>query len=144
MKCFELRVLFTECGWSQRFPIKETVKVKFLDGEQTNAKEDGAKKENKERPKEGSDGKEPRESRDQKGGKADSEGGKADGKGGQGEKPVCRYFLSEAGCKKGQKCSFPHEWKGISKMGRCWLRFLATHAIRVPSQGGAACEKGDW
>ena len=37
-----------------------------------------------------------------------------------GEKPVCRYFLSESGCKKRQKCTFPHEWKGVSKQGRCW------------------------
>ena len=29
-------------------------------------------------------------------------------------------ILSNTGRKKGQKCSFPHEWKGVSKQGRCW------------------------
>ena len=44
-----------------------------------------------------------------------------------GERPICRYFLSESGCKKGQGCSFPHEWKGVSKQGRCWNCGSAQH-----------------
>ena len=101
-------------------PIKETVKVKALDGEQIPMKEEVAKKDQKDKPKDGSDAKDHRDGKDAKGGKQDSKGAKSDGKGFSGDKPVCRYFLSEAGCKKGQKCSFPHEWKGVSKMGRCW------------------------
>ena len=57
-------------------------------------------------------------------------GKKQDGKGGsKGDfkpeftangKPICRYFLSSGGCKKGAQCSFPHEWGSQSKQGRCW------------------------
>eukprot|EP00913_Durusdinium_trenchii_P001700 g1572.t1 len=101
-------------------PIKETVKVKALDGEQAPAKEEAVRKDHKEKHKEGQDTKEARDGKDAKGGKHDSKGAKNDAKPTSGEKPVCRYFLSETGCKKGHKCSFPHEWKGVSKMGRCW------------------------
>ena len=100
-------------------PIKETVKVKALDGDSGAGKDDGPKRDGKEKPKE-SDAKDGRDGKDQRGGKPDVKNGKADNKTGLNEKPVCRYFLSDSGCKKGQKCSFPHEWKGISKHGRCW------------------------
>ena len=79
----------------------------------------------------------------QPGGKGGKDGGKAtgknggkdggkkqDGKGGsKGDfkqeftadgKPICRYFLSSGGCRKGARCSFPHEWGSQSKQGRCW------------------------
>ena len=101
-------------------PIKETVKVKALDGEPAIAKEEVPKRDAKDRSKEGGDSKDPRDAKDSKGGKSGSKGAKGDGKGSAGDKPICRYFLSESGCKKGQTCPFPHEWKGVSKMGRCW------------------------
>ena len=101
-------------------PIKETVKVKALDGEHVPVKEEAVKKDHKEKVKENVDAKEARDGKESKGGKHDSKGAKSEAKTNPGEKPVCRYFLSETGCKKGQKCSFPHEWKGVSKVGRCW------------------------
>eukprot|EP00913_Durusdinium_trenchii_P006758 g6353.t2 len=96
-------------------PIKETVKVKALDGEHVPVKEEAVKKDHKEKVKENVDAKEARDGKESKGGKHDSKGAKSEAKTNPGEKPVCRYFLSETGCKKGQKCSFPHEWKGVSK-----------------------------
>ena len=101
-------------------PIKESVKVKAMDGEQVQTKEDSVKKDVKEKPKEGTDPKDARDGKNSKGGKADSKGSRDDQKGNTSEKPVCRYFLSDAGCKKGHTCTFPHKWKGVSKMGRCW------------------------
>ena len=100
-------------------PIKDTVKVKALDGDGPGARDDGQKKDGKDKVKEPIDSKDGRDGKD-KSGKPDLKPGKGDSKGASAEKPVCRYFLSESGCKKGQKCTFPHEWKGISKQGRCW------------------------
>lgn len=100
-------------------PIKETVKVKALDGDLV-SKEEGGKKEGKDRPKDAADLKDTKDGKDQKGGKTDLKPSKGENKPASGEKPVCRYFLSDSGCKKGQKCSFPHEWKGVQKQGRCW------------------------
>ena len=98
-------------------PIKDVVKVKALDGD-GGSKEDGMKpRDGKDKSKEPNDSK---DSKDSKNAKSDGKGVKSDGKGVSVDKPVCRYFLSESGCKKGQKCSFPHEWKGVSKQGRCW------------------------
>ena len=34
---------------------------------------------------------------------------------------VCRYWGSEKGCKKGEKCSFEHSWEGLPKCGRCFF-----------------------
>lgn len=101
--------------------------MKALDGDHVAGKDESVKKEGKDKPKEIGDTKDVRDVKVAKGGKADSKGIKNDGKGGAGDKPICRYFLSESGCKKGQKCSFPHEWKGTSKMGRCWNCGLSQH-----------------
>ena len=93
-------------------PLKDTVKVKALetDSAQPLMEEAPRPKEWKQRPRDG---------QDWKGGKGDGKHGKTgDQKG--GEKPVCKYFLSDAGCKKGQKCTFNHDWSGISRHGRCW------------------------
>eukprot|EP00913_Durusdinium_trenchii_P024819 g23295.t1 len=98
-------------------PIRETVKVRALDGD-GGGKDDGGKpRDGKEKVKEIADSKDPK---DAKNGKFDPKQSKQDTKNGSSEKPVCRHFLSESGCKKGQKRSFPHEWKGVSKQGRCW------------------------
>ena len=100
-------------------PLQENIKVRALDVEPSAAKEDPPKKEVRDKPKDPSDRKESRDGRENKGGKTEAKNVKGDQKQ-LGEKPVCRYFISESGCKKGQKCSFPHEWKGVSKHGRCW------------------------
>ena len=101
-------------------PLKESVKVRALDGDAQVHKDDHPKRDAKDKSKEAADGKDFKENKDGKGGKPEPKNTKGDGKPGPGEKPVCRYFLSDSGCKKGQKCSFPHEWKGVSKQGRCW------------------------
>ena len=102
-------------------PLKETVKVKALDGDGGGSKDDsGRPREGKDKPKDQSDAKGGKDSKDGKFDKQDGTNGKGDQKGSTLDKPVCRYFLSDQGCKKGQKCPFPHEWKGISKQGRCW------------------------
>ena len=98
-------------------PIKDSVKIKALDGD-GGVKDDGGKpRDHKDKTKDHAD---PKDTKDSKTGKTDAKISKGDSKGSASDKPVCRYFLSETGCKKGQKCSFPHEWKGISKQGRCW------------------------
>ena len=33
--------------------------------------------------------------------------------------PVCRFFLTDGGCKKGADCTYKHEFDG-DKRGRCW------------------------
>ena len=101
-------------------PIQDSVKVKALGSDPGGTKEEVMKKEGKEKSREVHDGKDVREGKEARGGKPDAKGSKGEVKPTSGEKPVCRYFISESGCKKGQKCTFPHEWKGISKMGRCW------------------------
>ena len=108
-------------------PIKENVKVKALDGEAPGGKDDLVKKDVKEKPKDSADHKEARDGKDGKNGKAEGKGGKGDSKSGMTDRPICRYFLSDSGCKKGHKCSFPHEWKGVSKQGRCWNCGSAQH-----------------
>ena len=98
-------------------PLKDSVKIRALDGD-GGGKDDGPKsRDGKDKAKDISDQK---DQKDAKNVKSDAKPSKGDSKGGSSEKPVCRYFLSESGRKKGQKCSFPHEWKGVSKQGRCW------------------------
>ena len=101
-------------------PIKETVKVKVLDGEAAGSKEDQVKKDGKERSRESGETKEVRGGKDGKQAKQEVRNDKGDYKTSSSDRPVCRYFLSESGCKKGHKCTFPHEWKGVSKQGKCW------------------------
>ena len=102
-------------------PVKDTVKIRALDGDGGISKEEVSKpKDAKDKPRDAGDGKFSKDFKDSKNGKFDPKSNKNDPKASQGDKPVCRYFISDAGCKKGQKCSFPHEWKGVSKQGRCW------------------------
>ena len=87
-------------------PLKESTKVRSL--EATEIK-------NAEYKQYTGDGKSGRESRD---GKGDGKGGKGDGK--NKSTPVCKFFLTEYGCKKGNQCGFVHEWGSVNKHGRCW------------------------
>eukprot|EP00435_Cladocopium_sp_Y103_P047483 s1575_g14.t1 len=33
----------------------------------------------------------------------------------------CKFWLTESGCKQGQRCRWPHPWEGVSdKSSRCW------------------------
>ena len=106
---------------SSTMPLKDTVKVKALDGDGGVTRDDGGKpRDAKDKPRDGGDSKDSKDCKDSKNSKPDVKNVKGDSKNVGSEKPVRRYFLSEAGCKKGQKCSFPHEWKGVSKQGRCW------------------------
>ena len=45
-------------------------------------------------------------------------GGKGKGKDASAA-PVCRFFLTDGGCKKGADCTYKHEFDG-DKRGRCW------------------------
>ena len=107
-------------------PVKDTVKVRALDGEPQGSKEDNPRRDARDKPKDSADSKDSKEGKDSKSGKPEAKNAKGDNKI-HGDKPVCRYFISESGCKKGQKCSFPHEWKGVSKQGRCWNCGSAQH-----------------
>ena len=87
-------------------PVKDSVKIRALDGDGA-VKDDGGKpRDGKDKSKDAGDAK---DVKDTKNGKSDPKLSKVDQKSGYNDKPVCRYFLSESGCKKGQKCSFPHE-----------------------------------
>ena len=102
-------------------PLKDTVKIKALDGEGGGSKDEGNKQRDaRDKVKDHLEGKGTKDTKEVKNLKSDGKVAKGDSKGGTSEKPVCRYFLSENGCKKGQSCPFPHEWKGVSKQGRCW------------------------
>ena len=102
-------------------PLKDTVKVRAIGADGGAPKEDGGKpKDIKDKNRDGPEAKDGGSSKDNKKLKPDAKNAKGEGKQASSDRPVCRYFLSDAGCKKGQKCSFPHEWKGVSKQGRCW------------------------
>ena len=104
---------------SSSAPVKDTVKVRALDGDGGAPRDDGGKsKDTKDKGRDGQDNKDGGTNKDAKTSKPDPKHGKGDSKPTGGDRPV--YFLSDTGCKKGQKRSFPHEWKGISKQGRCW------------------------
>ena len=80
-------------------PIKDAIKIKALDGD-GGVKDDGGKpRDYKDKSKDHADSK---DTKDSKNGKTDPKNAKGDSKGNAGDKPVCRYFLSETGCKKGQ------------------------------------------
>ena len=33
----------------------------------------------------------------------------------------CKFWMSEGGCRQGQRCRWPHPWEsGVDKTGRCW------------------------
>ena len=42
-----------------------------------------------------------------------SRGGQVGDQGAGGSRPQCTFFLSPAGCKKGQDCTFSHDWNAI-------------------------------
>lgn len=88
-------------------PIKDAVKVKALDGDGASTKDGGGK------PK--GNIKIPMESRHNKNVRSDPKNIKGDSKQADTDKPVCCYFLSNGGPKKGQKCSF-HEWMRRNKV----------------------------
>ena len=114
-------------------PIKETVKVKALDGDAA-AKEEIVKKDGKEKTKESPDGKDTKEGKDPRGGKSRWKGGEAlvtcKGAG------VCRYFLSESGCKKGHKLLLSARMERCVKAGALLeLRLSSTYAVGMSGSG---------
>ena len=64
----------------------------------------------------------------------DREKGKGKGKG-KGA-AACRHFLLEMGCKKGQACSFAHEWGGGRQNGKVLLWKHSAHEAGLPGEGG--------
>ena len=55
---------------------------------------------------------------------------------------VCRYWGSEKGCKKGDKCSFEHSWEGLPKSGRCFFCSAIGHGKKdCPYRGAAKTER---
>ena len=32
----------------------------------------------------------------------------------------CKFWMSDGGCKQGQRCRWPHSWEGHDKTSRCW------------------------
>eukprot|EP00435_Cladocopium_sp_Y103_P005472 s1608_g1.t2 len=80
-----------------------------------------------------------------------SKGDGKDGKGGKGlEKSgrvACKFFGTEDGCKKGQDCTYLHDWSTLDKGGppRCWTCSSTKHARRdctVKAINGSGDGKG--
>ena len=60
---------------------------------------------------------------------------KGEGKGKTGEKgskdrPACKFFGTEDGCKKGADCTYAHDWNSIDSKGRCWTCSSTKHTKR--------------
>ena len=75
-----------------------------------------------------------------KDGKGDSErgekGGKGKSKGGEGKGPLCHYFLTEEGCRKGRDCGFAHV---MDQEKRCYACGSKSHfANSCPRSSGEA------
>ena len=74
-------------------PLKDTVKVKALDGDGGGTRDEGGKpREGREKVKESSEVKGGKDAKESKNDKFEAKNGKGDSKGGGSEKPVCRYF----------------------------------------------------
>ena len=35
-------------------------------------------------------------------------------------KPVCKFWGTTGGCRRGESCTYSHSWDGINKDGRCY------------------------
>ena len=126
-------------------PIKDTVKVKALGGDNGGTKDEGKPRDGRDKIKENGEGKGTKDAKEAKNDKSEGKNGKGDQKGAASDKPVCRYFLSDNGCKKGQKCPFPHEWNWNIQAGPVLvLWFDPTYEARMSSEGCPKGEEGDW
>eukprot|EP00435_Cladocopium_sp_Y103_P038238 s480_g10.t1 len=77
---------------------------------------------------------------------------KGDGKGKAPEKtgkgPVCKFFGTEDGCKKGLDCSYVHDWSTLDKSQmRCWTCSSTKHnrrdcTVKALSGAGGGAEGG--
>ena len=132
--------------FSSMAPIKDTVKVKALDGDNGGTKDEGKPRDGRGKIKENGEGKGTKDAKEAKNDKSEGKNGKGDQKGAASDKPVCRYFLSDTGCKKGQKCPFPHdEWNWNIQAGPVLvLWFDPTYEARMSSEGCPKGEEGDW
>eukprot|EP00435_Cladocopium_sp_Y103_P054363 s510_g17.t1 len=77
---------------------------------------------------------------------------KGDGKGKSVEKtgkgPVCKFFGTEDGCKKGQDCTYTHDWSLLDPKGpaRCWTCSSTKHTKKdctVKAINGVEASSGD-
>ena len=132
--------------FSSMAPIKDTVKVKALDGDNGGTKDEGKPQGGRGKIKENGEGKGTKDAKEAKNDKSEGKNGKGDQKGAASDKPVCRYFLSDTGCKKGQECPFPHdEWNWNIQAGPVLvLWFDPTYEARMSSEGCPKGEEGDW
>ena len=78
---------------------------------------------------------------------------KGDGKGKSSDKPgrtpACKFFGTDDGCKKGQDCTYQHDWSTLDKKGppRCWTCSSTKHSkrdctVRAMATGGGAPDAG--
>ena len=78
---------------------------------------------------------------------------KGDGKGKGPEKtgkgPTCKFFGTEDGCKKGEDCTYVHDWSTLDKsVMRCWTCSSTKHSKKdctvkaMSSSSGAARDAG--
>ena len=79
---------------------------------------------------------------------------KGDGKGKMLEKtgkgPVCKFFGTDDGCKKGADCTYVHDWSLLDRKGppRCWNCSSTKHSKRdctvkaLSSSGGSSGDQG--
>eukprot|EP00435_Cladocopium_sp_Y103_P044759 s704_g12.t1 len=74
---------------------------------------------------------------------------KGDGKGKGPEKtgkgPLCKFFGTTDGCKKGAECTYVHNWDGIDRRGRCWNCSSTKHSRKdctVKTVGGVTADGG--
>ena len=55
---------------------------------------------------------------------------------------VCRFWGSEKGCRKADKCTFAHSWDGLVKTGRCFACSAAGHSKKeCPYQASGKAEE---
>ena len=78
---------------------------------------------------------------------------KGDGKGKSSDKPgrtpACKFFGTDDGCKKGQDCTYQHDWSTLDKKGppRCWTCSSTKHSrrdctVRAMTTGGGTPDAG--
>ena len=66
----------------------------------------------------------------------------------EGEKAPCRFWGTDEGCRRGEKCGFAHAWGTLEKSSRCLLCSSTGHRKRdcptaKPKDGNGWTQKGD-
>ena len=65
-----------------------------------------------------------------------------------GEKAPCRFWGTDEGCRRGEKCTFAHAWGSLEKSSRCLLCSSTKHRKKdcptvKPKDGNGGAQRGD-